>query len=947
MDWGPITSTRDRFSGEDHHGSQDTQEGERRSTRAISEHSHDATTPIDPRSNGHKVFTPPGSNASLAGDQPSGQSAPLDVERNDNVEHQPPLTRTASTNHPFSSSPSASTTADTMQGIVAADKALPLAPGMAFEYNGLPRSTSDMSVGSINTNGSPSKKKYSPPNKFSSFFGWKSSPRPYDYDSPATVFSDRMPSPSEAPALSRLSRAPHQNGQDRLTPPALDTQRTTVTPSGYFDTPITPFQHNATATTAFVETLERELREVSSELAGSIRREMELEDELERCRIEMPTPNADPTRRTSDYFSDSGASSVKFPLVDSEAKIDELEKSRRKAEQDRAQQRAEYSQKLGEELQLRRQLEEKVQRLEEELQEKREKAMEVADKDERVRELETTLEESRRRLSQERQSRVNFEDLLTALRSELEQHRNDRDNLRDEVVPQLRSRIEGLESEAAEASTLRYENARMQNEMQTLQQERRAMTEASTPGITPISEEILEAPTSRFSKMGLTRSNSLARSPSVSNRGRGNSLSRSGSIKGSAAGREHQDPIHGAVKEVEDQRDALRKTLQNLLNRHRLQQAEHVKIIRKITAEKEQAQRAAPIRSTFVGDVTNLKEQVSTLRRRADEALEQKWQYESNIGGVKMALERAEQETRSIRDVLVSNNVPAPQQDQAQDDTFGALGISMASYASGDINIPHDPKSMIKVLRLSIAMAESERDAALREAEAYRQRARALQEEHVDREAELADQLLDSARRMEQLAGEVQAHLQANIALRERLAAAVGKGEREQSDSTAKVVQMQSRLRGLEEGVLAAQQQSERSLSAHEEDAKQLVSTSTPQVQRLKMTIPTSPNLSNNLKSPIGPLFTAKSPRIGATSSGPAESLYEATKTAELQARVRELEAALADADKEMKGVVTRIESSQYEIAELQSERDSATRQMKKLQSEIEGEKQRAQALMH
>ena len=52
-----------------------------------------------------------------------------------------------------------------------------------------------------------------------------------------------------------------------------------------------------------------------------------------------------------------------------------------------------------------------------------------------------------------------------------------------------------------------------------------------------------------------------------------------------------------------------------------------------------------------------------------------------------------------------------------------------------------------------------------------------------------------------------------------------------------------------------------------------------------------------------------------------AENLFEASKTATLERRVKELEAALVDADSQMQSVVQRINSSQFEIAELQGER--------------------------
>ena len=603
---------------------------------------------------------------------------------------------------------------------------------------------------------------------------------------------------------------------------------------------------------------------------------MELEDELDRCKIDMPAPGGETlTRRTSDYFSDSGASATKYPVTDYEVKLEELEKTKRRLEQDKAQVRTEYSTKLAAELKQRRDLEQQLRQLEKELQERQ--STKAVEADDRVRELETFLEESRRRLSQERQSRDNFEDLLAALRAELAQHSNERDNLRDEVVPQLKARIEGLEGEAAEVSTLRYENTRMQQEIQSLRGQGPETPVANRSGVSP--DEVTELPASGWSRLGLGRSGSvLNRKPS------NNSLRRGNSVKG-----RHAEETFSVerVKDIEDQRDALHHALKNLIRRHEREKRTHAKAIQLLIADRDQAKVITPGRSHFTREVSNLREEIVTLRKRADEALEQKWQLESNFGGVKLALDRAQQETRSLRALLSANDQSAQ----------NALGISMPGDGQA-----MDAISMIKVLRRSIIVAQDERDAALREVASYRERARSLP-------AAEAEQLQRSASKMENLASQLQQHLESSIDLRERLATAVGKGEHEQSISTQRVVEMQANLKGLEEAVMSAQQQSESTLDQHDDLARQLAPSSTPQVQRLRLTIP-------------GPEVTGQrsalriSPRIAVS-----PSVYEASKTAVLQERVDELERALAGADEEMKGVVEKIESSQYEIAELQGER--------------------------
>jgi predicted nucleic acid-binding Zn-ribbon protein len=63
----------------------------------------------------------------------------------------------------------------------------------------------------------------------------------------------------------------------------------------------------------------------------------------------------------------------------------------------------------------------------------------------------------------------NFEDLLAALKGELTSAHNERDNLRDEIVPQLRARVEGLEAQAAQHEKLTYEQSKMQQDLQRRQ----------------------------------------------------------------------------------------------------------------------------------------------------------------------------------------------------------------------------------------------------------------------------------------------------------------------------------------------------------------------------------------------------------------------------------------------------------------------------------------------
>src|ERR1035438_2088444 len=150
----------------------------------------------------------------------------------------------------------------------------------------------------------------------------------------------------------------------------------------------------------------------------------------------------------------------------------------------------------------------------------------------RLKDLEATCEDLRRRLAEERQVKENFEDLLTALKSELLTSHNERDNLRDEIVPQLRARVEGLEAQAAQHEKLTYEQSKMQQELQTLKTENVTLINAQKfqmemqqqmRKFNSIAEE--SAPMNPRSSVGLSRSNSVAQAPA--SRSRQQSLSRS------------------------------------------------------------------------------------------------------------------------------------------------------------------------------------------------------------------------------------------------------------------------------------------------------------------------------------------------------------------------------------------------------------------------------------
>jgi hypothetical protein len=617
-----------------------------------------------------------------------------------------------------------------------------------------------------------------------------------------------------------------------------------------------------------------------------------------------------------------------------------VEMLRRKAEQERAQLKVHMAERLQDELRRRRDLEEQVQQLEDKASGPNASSETGAPK---VKELQASLEDAKRRLAEERQVKENFEDLLTALRQELEQHRNERDNLRDEVVPQLRARLEGLESEATNTQGLIYETTRMQQEIQQLRNENQLLQNARR------SQGDLAQGQVRFSaiaeegdgsqkggpRVGLSRSNSLARSAGFSKR---SSLQRSSSVKdrsGAESPREGPMAAGNPVKELEEQRDALHKALKHLLKRQELQQRDFEKRIKELEAERDNALNLTPRRTAFHMEVSNLRGEVNSLRRRADDALEQKFQCENGLRGLRMDLDRAQQETSSLRDLLKENDITIPEirienEPASLDKAFSELrtthALSLARVkqmesedalgAAGD-----EAMRTLDLLKASISDAEAERDFAQEEAEQYRKQARALQQseiEHLGKEQKLSTELFAAATRMDELSQRIQLQLESNKALRKRLTEAVSRGEQEQGKSTEKIIELERRLKTAEDKVMIAQQSSEEAISRHEEEVKAIKESHNSHLHRVKSGL-LSPGASPRI--PSSPVFAQRSPRLTQTTSGPAMSMAEATKTGSLEKRVEELEKALRDADHEMEEVVGRMNMAQMEVADLQFQR--------------------------
>ena len=550
----------------------------------------------------------------------------------------------------------------------------------------------------------------------------------------------------------------------------------------------------------------------------------------------------------------------------------------------------------------------------------------------RLKELEATCEDLRRRLSEERQVKENFEDLLTALKGELTSAHNERDNLRDEIVPQLRARVEGLEAQAAQHEKLTYEQSKVQQDLQRRQSKFDSIAE-------------IEGPMRRASGFGMTRS---SRPPS---------LSRSTSVKVT----ESREALADRVRDIEMQRDALHRAVKALLERQEHQNRENKKKIRQLEMERDRALSNSPRRLAYDKEVAMLREEINTLRRRADDAIEQKWQCEKGLGGLKMDLDRAEEEISSLRSLLKDNDNLIPSNgsrlgsprasSESLESTYRKLQAeytaSLERIRALERSGPKDSETAeaMKQLEQSLAKAISDRDFAKQDADSLRKQTDGLRESekmHLGKEGALAEELRGSAKRVEELAAQVRQQLASNTQLRERLATTIERGEKEQKANAAKITTLQSKLKALEDQLMAAQQSSEETISRHEEEVRALKENHNAQLQRSRDGT-RSPRTFNG-KAPVTPMFanSGKAPRLSTTTSGKARSVAEDSQMALLQQRVVALETALTEADAQMEEVVGKMNAAQIEVMNLQNEREEAVRETRSLQRRIEDEKKAA-----
>jgi chromosome segregation ATPase len=691
---------------------------------------------------------------------------------------------------------------------------------------------------------------------------------------------------------------------------------------------------------------------------------MDLEDLVDRLQAERDNPTSIANKRTSDYFSDSGYSSAKFSEYDQSR--EEIEKIQRRSEQEKAQVRLELTNKLQDERSRRQQLDQQIKHLSEKASRVDLAQMNHIDASGRVKELENACETLRRRLAEERQVKDNFEDLLTALKGELESASNERDNLRDEIVPQLRARVEGLEGQAGDFEKMTYEATKIQQELQALKTENSSLKQSQSRPMSNISEESTGALLSRSNSVnGTVPAFKLQRPPS--------GLSRSKSVKSS----ESREQLSERLKDVEEQRDALHRALKNLLDRQEFQNRENEKKIQSLEMERDRLLTASPQKSGFKRDISILRAEINVLRRRAEEALEQKWQVEKGLGGLKMDLDRAEQEIASLRSLLDEKDIlilpslmrsssgsdvgAEPVSSQSLTDAFGGLqkaytdSLERIKKVEIGSTSPDDRTYMaMQKLEEMLSVTLSERDLARQESTTYQQQLEILkagEKKYLDSENALADELRESARRVEELAVQVRQQLDTNHTLRQRMAESVSRGEADQKANKERITMMQACLRSLEEKLEAAQAASEERVARHEEEMQALRESHNTQLSRLQSGL-LSPGLKSPRsprtfppKSPLSPLFTApgaRTPKLISTRLGLGISVTEETQVDNLRARVAELENALADADLEMEQVVGRMNTAQIEVLQLQEEREAAIRQTRRLEQEIQAERVKA-----
>lgn len=792
--------------------------------------------------------------------------------------------------------------------------------------------------------------------KLSSFFGWGVQAPPSNNEDPNVKDYSPIPSPVSDKRDSLPDEYPVAKQESVPIQPLARQGSALGYIESYFPTPSNSY--TPVSPVVEIEEMEDELKAISAELASSIRREMDLEDLVERLQADVSNPQA-PGKRTSDYFSDSGYSSARYS--ESDQSKEEVAQIQRRAEQEKAQLRLELTSKLQEERGRRNELDHQIKELADKASQADAAQMTSKDADARVKELEKTCEDLRRRLSEEKQVKDNFEDLLSALKGELQNASLERDNLRDEVVPQLRARVDGLEAQQTENEKLAYETTKMQQELQALRDSKTKHDSLARLRSSSITGQPLRLSRPPSGIAGLSRSNTV----------------KSGHI-------ESRETLSERLKDVEAQRDALHNALKNLLDRQDFQNRENEKKIKHLETERDRLLSTSPRKAGFEKEVTTLREEVSVLRRRAEEAIEQKWQVEKGLIGLKSDLDRAEEEITSLKSLLSAKDILIPDAFSRYSNSSATGNVAATSsslekaykdlqksYQDAldrvkDMELGGTSASQDERTRLAMQRLEQTLSAALLERDDSRLEAAALQDQvdslkaseksHLNGERDLADQLRDSANRVEELTQQVRAQLAINSNLRSRLSDTIARGEATQKANKDRLATMQNRMRVLEDQIVAAQTAAEERVNRHEEELSSLRDANNGNLQR-------RPGSNGGLrsprlfppKSPLSPLLSPNGGRFPRMLSSHSRNSSRARpSTAEqqdeederqveiLKTRIAELEKSLVNADFEMQEVVSRMNTAQIEVMTLQEERETAARETKKLQKQLEEERIKA-----
>lgn len=759
---------------------------------------------------------------------------------------------------------------------------------------------------------------------FSTFFSWGNNSH-----NPGTDFSP-IPSPDtpgrRGGLLDDTSRPPPPTSL----PTDFKTNAAVANPLGYCESYLSTPPPLASSY-VHIDEMEDELKAISSELAASIRREIDLEDLVDRLQEQVNNTQAG-GKRTSDYFSDSGYSSAKYSDYDQSR--EEIEKIQRRSEQEKASVRLELTTKLQDERAKIKSLDQQVKELAERASRIDLAEMNNLDASGRVKDLENTCEDLRRKLAEERLSTTNFEDLLTALKGQLHEACDERDNLRDEIVPQLRARVEGLEAEAASHASLTYESTKMQHQLQSLQKENSSLRD-SAAGL----EEIA-------SRGGLSRSDSLFRNQRAP-------IMRNDSIHKNAPA-ESREALAERLKDVEAQRDALHSALKNLLERQEFQNRENQKKIKILEADRKRLLSESPQKAGFERDISKLRAEVNVLRRRAEDAIEQKWQVEKGLGGLKMDLDRAEEEVNSLRSLLKERDILTPEivsspggvvvSSESLELAYQELQTQYNESLERIKNLENGLPGQDEKTRQALKRLENSLNAALSERDLARTDANGLQSQYeslasssakdMESERALADELGESVVRVEQLASQVRSQLATNSELRQRLTDAVTRGDLDRKANSDRIAGLQERLRGLEDQLVTAQTSSDERVALHEEEVNKLKEAHNEQLRRLHSggSVGMVGPRKSSILNPANAMFGR------ATGALPAKNLDEEVEVKKLRARVTELETALADADNEMQQVINKMSTAQIEVMNLQEEREAAVRETRRLQSMLKQE---------